>query len=460
MIDGIRGVRGAAGVMLIVVALGLVIAPHPLRASSSASAQPLALSSAAAMALRNFPSIRATAARHDAAEREVGEAVAGRYPSVSLGASAIRYEEPMLATPIHGFTPGTQPRFDDLLLQGALTSEWLLVDGGGRGARIAERRALADAAGSDLRAAEALVIQRTIVAYLRVIGTASTLSAHDRRIEALDSELDRARQLSEVGRVARVELLRAEAAQAAATAERVRLASALDVAERDLARLTGLDPVDTRAAHLISPPLVEAPLPARDACRNAAHAANAALHVAELRERAAASSLRAGRAARWPALLAVGNALHYGTPNDVRATEWNAGLRVQFPLFTGGALSSRIGRAEAASRTAASEAHLQRLRLDEEIDRSAAMAEEARSRRASLTRAVARYEEVARIEKLRLETETGTQTDWLDAEALVLTARAQLIEADHAEIAARAELARLTGELDVHWIARTLEAQP
>jgi outer membrane protein TolC len=77
----------------------------------------------------------------------------------------------------------------------------------------------------------------------------------------------------------------------------------------------------------------------------------------------------------------------------------------------------------------------------------------------SLTTAAAEFGEVARIEKLRLDSEAGTQTDFLEAEAQLLGAEAQLVDARHAEIVARVEIARITGTLDLAWIDKTLEAE-
>ena len=65
-----------------------------------------------------------------------------------------------------------------------------------------------------------------------------------------------------------------------------------------------------------------------------------------------------------------------------------------------------------------------------------------------------------RIEKLSLEAGSGTQTDYLRAEADLLAARAGWIEARHGEVTARAELARVTGALDRAWVARNLEDEP
>ncbi|MDO8667184.1 MAG: TolC family protein, partial [Gemmatimonadales bacterium] len=78
----------------------------------------------------------------------------------------------------------------------------------------------------------------------------------------------------------------------------------------------------------------------------------------------------------------------------------------------------------------------------------------------ALRSAVEQSEEVARIERLSLEVGSGTQTDYLDAEANLLRARASLIEARHAEISARIELARIAGELSPDWITTKVTHGP
>ena len=79
---------------------------------------------------------------------------------------------------------------------------------------------------------------------------------------------------------------------------------------------------------------------------------------------------------------------------------------------------------------------------------------------AALESAVAQSQEVERIEKLALDVGTVVQTDYLDAEAKLFLAQAGLIQARHAEIAARVDLARTLGELSRDWLARNVESQP
>jgi len=105
------------------------------------------------------------------------------------------------------------------------------------------------------------------------------------------------------------------------------------------------------------------------------------------------------------------------------------------------------------------------LRLDDqaeldvasEIDLALAALHDARARAQSLTTAVARLDEVVRIQKLLLETGQGTQTDYLDAEADLLATRSELTRARLGEADARAGLARAAGQLTPQWLEENLE---
>jgi len=90
------------------------------------------------------------------------------------------------------------------------------------------------------------------------------------------------------------------------------------------------------------------------------------------------------------------------------------------------------------------------------VDRAAARGEEALARIESLTSAVERFAEVVRVQKLLLDEGAGTQTDYLAAEADLLTARANLAEAGHAAVLARVDLARAAGRLSPDWLRRNV----
>ena len=96
-------------------------------------------------------------------------------------------------------------------------------------------------------------------------------------------------------------------------------------------------------------------------------------------------------------------------------------------------------------------------RMETALDHALAAVREAHARAIALQSAVDQSAEVARIEQLSIDVGSGTQTEFLDAEANLLSVRSSLTQAQHAEMSARVDLARLLGELSRDWLARTME---
>lgn len=434
-----------------------------LMLSSAALAQeppPLPLVVAVDRALANYPTIKAAAAREAEARAALGEARATRLPDVQVRGSATQYQEPMLVSPIHALVAGLTPPFDETLIQTVVNGSYTLFDGGARRARIDQARSQLDAAGATSRGVEDLVIAQVVVGYSRVLGRSRTLDAHNRRIAALEAEKNRVEQMREVGRAADLEVLRVAAALETARAARIQIEEALDTAERDLARLIGVDPDQTRAARLDPISVADRREPDREALVGVALGASPVLQDARHRLAAAEAAVTAAGSARWPRLDTVGNVVGFGSAAGHFTTEWNAGLQVVYPLFNGGATAQRIARARAAREAAAEQVRNVELQIRGEFDRAFSALREAGARVASIESAIRYSTEVVRIEKLRLETGTGTQPDYLDEEAELLGARASLADLQYVEVVARVELARVTGLLDRATLQQLVTVKP
>lgn len=445
--DPIAEVRGAG------------TAAHAIRIPRSAA--PLELREAVARALGHDPEVAATRATSAAARAGHGRAKAAWWPEVGLSGSLTRYQEAMIVSPIHDFAPGETPAFDETLIRGGGYLRWTVFDGGGRTARVRRAGLEASAAEAGLDGAAQALIAEVAGAYLDVLGAVRVLAVHDRRLAALEAETDRVLQLREVGRAAEVEVLRVEAAVAAARADRVVVASELDLARRELARLMGAPPEEPGERGLVpvrlAPTAPEARLPDRAELAARAVEASPAVERARRLETAAEAGLSLARSVRWPDLQLFGDWIDHAGLDSDHNLEWSAGLRFSVPLFTGG----RVGEGIAAAR-AETDAARERLRAavagtERAVDRTVSRVEEADARVTSLETAVARAREVTRIERLRLEVGTGTQTDYLDAEAELLSVEAALVEARHAGVRARVELARASGRLGPGWIEENLE---
>lgn len=419
----------------------------------------LTLVEAAERALATHPALGAARARDQAAQEAVALSEAARLPSAGLSASGTRFEQDMPVTPIHSLSPTSFPEFDATLIQGYLQVRQSVWEGGARRARIDVARASAEAAGSATREVAQQVVAATARGYLRVRTTAAQLEAHERRLASLVAERERAGQLLAAGRAAEVDVRRAEAAVAAADAERVRLESQLGVAEADLARELGADVEVTRFARLVPVRWAGAALPAAGDVAARAAAASPRVEEATRQVAAAEAALRLARSTRRGSLWTEANLQELGSSQGAFSEEWNVAVKFAVPLFDP-TTASRVARAEAERDAAQENLRLVRLDLTAAADRAVAAAAEGEARAASFERAAVASAEVERIEKLRLAAGVGTQNDYLRAAADLLAARAGLAEARLAATSARIEVERLAGGLDIAWLADNLEQNP
>ena len=436
------------------------VAPASVDAQVRAATAPITLPEAVTLALAHYPAVDMTRSLARGAEEAAGQVTSTRWPRLTATASAIRYEEAMIVTPIHGFTPGLAPPFDRTLFQGAAGVRYTLFDGFGRVGRIDAARSESDAAQLAVTGAIQSLTVRVSATYLNVLGGVEMLAAQDRRIAALEAERGRAQQLRDVGRAADVDLLRVEAALAVAAADRISLVSDLEVAEQHLSRLTGVPVERARAAFLVPVTSSDTISESRGVLLEQALQSNATVLQARQQEAAARARVTVARSERWPRLDALANYNTWASPEQDPVAEWNVGMLVSWPLFTGGAVTHEIGRAEAEVDAASARTRLMEAGVADDLDQALSSAREARARVASLTTAVARSDEVARIERLRLDSGSGVQSEYLDAEADLFAIRAALVQARHGEILASVMLARVTGTLGAEWLNRNFGEMP
>jgi outer membrane protein TolC len=424
----------------------------------------LTVAAAIDRALATHPAVAVARAQRDVASAEVGQARAGWRPALSLDGALNRFEQPMVVYPLHSLDLRNPPLFDRALSQASVGAAYTLVDFGARSSRVQAASAQREAASAALGAAEQQLVARTAGAYLRVLTTRGILAAEDQRLAALAAEARRARDRLAAGKSARLDTLRAEAELATARADRVASAARTDVAEHELARLIGV-PFDAVHGAPLSPVRLSAAAgesgtaaPATSDGR--ATDANADVQAAARRADAAQSAVGSAKAALFPQLQATGALVDRSNVTGRYLAEWQVGVALSYPLYTGGARPSAISRAEAGARAADEQLRLARLTTEQSLDETRANLDEARARVVALEAAVAQSAEVARITQLSRDVGEGTQTDYLIAEANLFRARSSLVQARHAVIGARVELARVLGELSRPWIASSLESLP
>ncbi|MBI5601252.1 MAG: TolC family protein [Gemmatimonadetes bacterium] len=423
----------------------------------------LTVSIAIDRALASHPAVAFARASVDVAAADERQARAAWLPMVSLDGAVNKFQEPMIVYPLHRLDLRNPPVFDTDLSQVSLGASYTLFDFGARSAKAKAAASQRDAADASLGATEQQLIARTLGSYLRVLTARGVLDAENQRVAALAAEAQRARDRFAAGKTARLDTLRAAAELAVAAADRVASATNMELAEQDLARLMGVSFAAVHGAALSSVQLGR--LGAETSNDRAAMVAragsgNADLQAAARRADAAAASVGAAKAGRLPQFQATTAIVDRSNITGRWLSEWQVGVGMSWPLFTGGARTSAVNRAAASSRAAQEQLRMTRLTTEQQVDDARAAFDASRARVDALDAAVQQATEVARITALARDVGDGTQTDYLIAEANLFRARSGLVQARHAAVAARVELARVLGELNRAWIVTSLESQP
>ena len=415
----------------------------------------LTLADAVRRALESHPTVAAARDNREAAAASVGEARAPLFPRLTAGFSATQYKIGNLVYPLSGISLTNLPAFNSTLSQASLSLGYTLFDFGGRTSQLRLAQAQERRADAVLDAASAALISRVANAYLRVLTTRGVLQAQEQELAALEAESRRIAQMEAQGKAAHVEVLRLAAQASRARADEVGTRSQLDVAEHDLAQLVAL-PVETARTQLA--PVRLADTSVADRATLVASAEQNSPDVAQARRAAEAAGAGVGvaRASLLPQLQLVAAYVENGHSFTGYRPWWNAGLQLSYPIFTGGSRGSAIRRNEAGERAAGEQLRGAVQAAELSVDGALATVAAARATVDALVSAVAQSEEVERIRLLSVQVGSGTETDYLDAEATLLSNRAALVQARHAEIAARIELARVTGVLTPEWLTRTV----
>ncbi len=413
----------------------------------------LTLADAVRTALAASPEVGAARASREAAAASVGEAQAPLFPRLSASFGTTEYKTGYLVYPLSGIDLRNLPLFNTTISQGALSLGWTLFDFGGRTSQVRLARAQQRRADAALDAASAALVARTASAYLQVLTTRGILQAEQQQLAALQAEASRVAQLEAQGKGAHVDVLRLAAEVSRARADEVGTRAQLDVAERSLAILLGL-PVDAVRPRLLAATLADTALADRAALVATAEANSPDVAQAQRAAEAAAAGVGAARATLLPQLQLSAAYVENGHSFTGFRPWWNAGLQLSYPIFTGFSRSHAIRRNEAAARAAAEQLRAAKQAAEQSVDAALATVTAARATVEALVTAVAQSAEVERIQLLSLQVGSGTETDYLDAEATLLSNRARLVEARNAEITARIELARVTGQLTPDWLTR------
>ena len=217
-----------------------------------------------------------------------------------------------------------------------LSVNYLLLDFGGRAARVELARQTLEAANWTHAATLQTVLFSAIQAYYQFFAANAALEAADATEKSAKGALDVAAYRYEIGAAALGDKLQAQTAHAQAKVTHRTSAGNARVALGTLANVMGLKPSDNMQ---FEPPSLSGPNLDREkdvqALIELAKSSRPDLAAAEAQIKASEANILSAHANSLPTLSLIGNYTYYESLGVASIPSWMVGVQVSMPLFTG-----------------------------------------------------------------------------------------------------------------------------
>jgi len=410
-------------------------------------ARPLTLNTCLDVALDRNPLNRAAQEGILIARESAGEVRSAYYPDLSLHAGYSRWQR-------HAFLPSVfiSPQIPTIIgptddWSAGLRSRYTIYDSGDRQAQL--RAALAR---QDLAAEEAAAIRQDISLNVHTgyYGYLAALEARSVALENLarsEDHLQLAIDRKAAGAVPKQDVVRAQVEVAEARLALVRAEGLIQVSRGRLNTVMGLPaevPLDIArtAPEPTSPAGLDLDSAVRDAMRKR-HEIRAALQ----RVGVARYGVDSAKSAFGPKIRAEGGFGWRDAEFLPQDEDWLLGVAVEVPLFTGYALSHRLARTQAELSRQEAEVEKILLSVREEVWSSYSRLQEACEAVQTTAAQVKDAAEGARLARERYAVGAGTMNDLLDAEAALVRASVNQVQAGWDYHVACAVFSRSTGSI-------------
>jgi outer membrane protein len=398
-------------------------------------------------ALADNPSFKEARLAVSASERGVESAEGRRFPRLSFDATQVFRQDAFPYIPAQSMT--LAPHFSDTFASWGPTLTVPLYQGGqiAKGIELAKIRKeiqehVADLTRNDL-------IADTVNTYNKTLQFTAFRESERASVAALAEQDQNVKLLLEVGRAAKVDLLKVEVQLANERQRLLTLEESLSTLEATLRFLMGEKVGESRSplvlSDFLSRPAVRADFPSGIA---EAHSRRPEYLLAAkgVQEAVAVERITFGKL-----LPSVSASTAYidqiGFNPWYQEANWSVGINLNIPLFDKSLRADlardRIGQEKAKERLQAVDS---RIRLD--IQSALASLTDSGSRIETAQKAVSQADESFRIEKLKYESGAGTMADLLLAQAADITAAANYTQALYDYNAAVVAYRRATGTLE------------
>lgn len=394
-------------------------------------------------ALANNTQTRATWLAARAAAAEVGRKRSAYYPSVDASIFLTRQSQWAL---------GGRFGFEQTSYGPALSVSYLLLDFGGRSAKVEAAFQALVAADFAHNAALQDVILRVQQAYFSYLGAVALRQAAEASLAEARTHLEAAEIRQAVGLATVLDVLQARTAVAQAELVRASLEGQVETVRGALATAMGLPatvPLKVRAALPETPQLAAAE--AVESLVSRALGQRPEVQEARARELAAQAKVKEALAEGLPSLVLTGNANRtYYVPEGAKSfgDNWSLGVSLRVPLFTGFDRSFAIAQAKEQ----AEQAKVRRENAEQQAILDVWTAyyrvQTAKARLAAASELLQAALQTQDVAAGRYREGVGSMLDLTQAHATLAQARAEEIRARADYVLALAALSKATGVLE------------
>ena len=326
------------GVVVTVLVPGSVCAQIPVPDS-------LTVQQAVQLVLQTHPAVQQATASIAASEARIDQSRSALYPDVTATGSAVRTAPvPSLDVPgVGSFSLVPRNRYVT-----ALTAHTTLWDFSRRSTAVDVARARDTSAGTRLEMVQSQLAYRTIGAFYAILFLRHSLQVQDEQIAALEQHLAVTRERVRTGSATDFDVLTTQVRVATARSQRIDVANQLDRQTIVLRQLLGLPedrPVALKGDFTLSPIGLN-----DDSLVSAAVAERPELDLAREAESASLVERKLAGLGDRPSLdvdLQVGVQNGYVPNLDRMKGNWNAGLSVRIPVFSGWSTRAHVDEATA-----------------------------------------------------------------------------------------------------------------
>lgn len=405
------------------------------------------LSDAIEFAVKNNPRIIQSSKDVEIGTYGISEAKANKMPRLDFNSGATRYRYASPITPISGspIKGSGFPEFDSNIYDFGVSFILPLYRGGrlDAGVTIAEiKKSIAE---DMFRMSKHDLIYNFTNVYYKIYQLEKLLDANEASVKQLEAHKKNVELFLKAGTVPKVELLKTEVELAHAKQNVIVARNSIESAYELLKTLMGIEDIN-RKISLVHENSPADKYPALEEAINRAFSLRPDYNAVSKKKKVVEEKVNFAQGKRLPSVYLSSEYSERSGDSFEFKENWNLALRLSVPIFDGGLIRSEISKLKKEMEKVREEERSLRLDIIREIKDSYLNIENAGERIRVLQKAVEEAKENLRIEFLKYETGSGTSTDVIDSQTMLLRAETDYLQAIYDKNIAIASLRRAIGE--------------